>query len=113
MIEVVIETGAKPVRKLCFLVKKGEVNDIVITLDSLLGIDYTRLVDMEKQGGELMKVMRETTLPNGKNALIQYQSLMVTVPKKVAPVVAKPEATVEVVENAPESEKRGRGRPKK
>lgn len=110
-----IEVEIKGKRKLCFLVKKGEVNDIVIPLDSLVGIDYKRLSEMESQGGDLMKTMRETTLSNGKNALVQYQTILITVPKKVEKEEPKVEATTDekVEKITTEPTKRGRGRPKK
>lgn len=115
-----IEVEIKGKRELCFLVKRGEVNDIVIPLKDIIAVDYKRLADMENEGGELMKTMRETTLDNGKNALVQYQHLLVTVQKEQPkPVqVEKPaepvsEAKVEVEDKEPPKAevKRGRGRP--
>jgi len=103
--------------RLCFLVKKGEVSDIVIPADILSPIDYKRLHEMEAQGGEMMRVMRDTTLDNGLNALVTYQDLLIVVPnprKKVVEATTTPAVSVDntttEVETAPK--KSGRGRPK-
>lgn len=69
-------------RKLCFLVKKGTSDkgkNIVVPYDNLADIDRKRFFDMEKQGGELMRVMRDTTLDNGVNALVMYADMLVEV----------------------------------
>lgn len=77
-------------KKLCFVVKKGEVKNIVVPYDSLADIDLKRFFDMEKQGGELMRVMRDTTLDNGVNALVMYADMLIDVD---VPVKAKPAET--------------------
>lgn len=109
-------------KRLCFLVTEGDSAKIVIPVDILAPIDYQRLRSLEARGGELMSVMRDTRLDNGMNALVQYQNLLVVVPKEkpvkkaaevdvkqddVKPVDAPPTET-EVVKEAP---RRGR-RPK-
>ena len=71
-------------RRFCFMVKKGEVNNIVVPYDGLAPIDLKRFQEMEAKGGELMRVMRDTQLDNGVNALIQYDDVMVTVPVNIA-----------------------------
>jgi len=80
-------------KKLCFLVKKGTAKNIVVPYEGLADIDLKRFMDMEKQGGELMRVMRDTTLDNGVNALVMYADMLVDVdvpaPKKVAVAVEK------------------------
>lgn len=116
MIEVEIEGK----RKLCFLIRKGEKNYIVIPIDGMLSIDYKRISDMESQGGDLMRVMRDTTLDNGKNALSLYQDTFKVVPiKKPQPAKQQIQETVSqesaqsMDANADEQKpKRGRGRPK-
>jgi len=113
-----IEVEVKGKREICFLVKKGEANDIVIPLRSLAAIDYQRLVKMEEEGGELMKTMRETVLDNGTNALVQFQHLLVTVNKEPKPEAkvedTKPEGKTEESDKdsdvEPEVKPRGRGR---
>ena len=98
-------------RKLCFVVKHGALNDIVVTYESLANIDLKRFMDMEKQGGDLMRVMRDTTLDNGVNALIMYEGLLQTVPvekKLIDGKVDESPATKPIV-----VKKRGRGRPRK
>jgi len=99
-------------KKLCFLVKNGDVADIVIPVDSLIGTDYKRFQNMEAQGGEMMRVMRDTTLDNGLNALVTYQDLLVIIPKDGGSVKENvtnniTEETNDVVDNKPR-----RGRPK-
>lgn len=75
-------------KKLCFVVKKGTAKNIVVPYDNLADIDKKRFFEMEKQGGELMRVMRDTMLDNGVNALVMYADMLVeidvVVPKKVA-----------------------------
>lgn len=102
-------------KKLCFLVKKGTAKNIVVPFDSLADIDKKRFFDMEKQGGELMRVMRDTTLDNGVNALVMYADLLVDVdvPKatKVTEAPTKEEETVTTTEED-KPVRKGRGRPK-
>jgi hypothetical protein len=106
-----IERTINGKRKLCYLLKKGEMNDIVIPYDALADVDVRRMHDMEAQGGELMRVMRDTTLENGANALSQYQDLIITV--QVDQPKAAVAAGVQEESVAPATQaKRGRGRPK-
>lgn len=83
------EFNVKSENQLCFLVKEGEVNDIVLPIKYLQPVDYRRITKMEEVGGELMKVMRDTTLENGVNALIQFQHLLTPVLKPVVEKVAE------------------------
>jgi hypothetical protein len=96
--------------RLCFLVKDGEVNRIVIPIDNLGPIDYQRISKLEAKGGELMRAMRDETLDNGINALVQYQHLLVTVPKPNA-VLKSAERVTEEVPVLQAGEKRKVGRP--
>ena len=101
-------------KRICFLVKKGEANDIVIDQEALQNIDLKRMYEMEAQGGELMRVMRDTTLDNGVNALVMYKDLF-----KIVPVErTKKDVSNEIVNEKISTDvtlvkKRGRGRPKK
>jgi len=98
-------------KKLCFVVKKGTAKNIVVPYDNLADIDKKRFFDMEKQGGELMRVMRDTTLDNGVNALVMYADMLVDldVPKVKKVVETKPEKEKVVSEDKPV--RKGRGRP--
>ncbi|MBT8449168.1 MAG: hypothetical protein KJO69_05735 [Gammaproteobacteria bacterium] len=90
-------------------------------MDSLADIDIKRFHNMEAEGGELMRVMRDTTLDNGMNALKMYENLLRTVQvQKKVNVVEASETSILDVQNdtkpavtAPPTKKRGRGRPKK
>lgn len=105
------EFDIKGKRKLCFVVKSGALNDIVVPYESLATIDLKRFMDMEKQGGDLMRVMRDTTLDNGVNALIMYEGLLQTVPVKKTIIDGKVDDSPAVAPVA--TKKRGRGRPRK
>lgn len=112
MREVVIN-GKK---RLCFVVTEGEAATIVIPIESIAPVDYRRLTEMSKKGGELMSVMRETVLDNGMNALVQYQNLLVTVrkpKKKTAPAAQKEEKAEDKKEEEKKPAPRPRGRPRK
>ena len=114
MIEVMIN-GKK---EFCYLVRGGEVNNIVVPLNALSPLDQKRFAEMDSSGSDLMTTMRDTKLDNGTNALVLYQELFVTVPvnkPKPAPVTENTQESAETVEiKAPApKKKRGRGRPKK
>jgi len=102
-------------RKLCFIVKLGALNDIVVTYDSLAPVDLKRFLEMEKQGGDLMRVMRDTTLDNGVNALNMYEALLITVPILIDGKVDSDEPNIAPVKEVRETvkKKRGPGRPRK
>lgn len=108
-------------KRLVFVLKEDVGATIVIPVDVLLPTDYKRLKALEAQGGELMKVMRDTRLDNGRNALDLYKGLIqVAYKSKAAAEAAKLANTsgglVEhnVVDVRPPSAiKRGRGRPRK
>ena len=101
-------------QQLCFVVKEGDAVDIVLPMKYLANVDYRRVVGMEERGGELMKVMRETSLENGNNALVQFQTLFVQYKKpKVAQAASEdnPEAKTATTSTDKPAIKRGRGRP--
>jgi hypothetical protein len=101
--------------KLCFVLKEGELNDIVVTYDSLAPIDLKRFYEMESQGGDLMRVMRDTTLDNGVNALKMYEDLLVPVPVEIKDKNSADTVSVSDVSKTPVQvkKKRGRGRPRR
>jgi hypothetical protein len=109
---VEVEYNGKKV--LSFLVRRGDVNLIIIPIDGLLPVDYRRLSNLEAQGGEMMRVMRDTTLDNGKNALAMYEPLFKIVPIKEKSVDAPAEGKQILMEEGKDAApvKRGRGRPK-
>lgn len=59
-----------------FVLKETEKRLVYIPVRSLMEVDYIRLIDMEKKGGDLLKVMTETKLDNGRNALVQYDNII-------------------------------------
>ena len=100
-------------KKLCFVVKKGTAKNIVVPYDNLADIDKKRFFDMEKQGGELMRVMRDTMLDNGVNALVMYADMLVELdvpaPKKVtAPEAEKTDDDTTASADKPVRKSRGR-----
>lgn len=101
-------------RVLSFLVKRGDKNLIVIPIDGLLPVDYKRLSQLEAQGGELMRVMRDTILDNGKNALAMYEPLFKIVAIKEKKVDVPVDGRQVLLEDGKDAApaKRGRGRPK-
>lgn len=106
-------------KKICYVVKKGDVNDVVIAQESLQWVDMKRIEQMEAQGGELMRVMRDTVLDNGTNALSLYKDLLRVVPNPRAVVKEsssdgeKEESSSETTTTSAAPKKRGRGRPRK
>ena len=101
------EYDVKGKKQLSFVVKEGPANDVIIPLSYLQPVDYQRLVKMEEAGGELMKVLRDTKLDNGKEAIVQYQDLFVVVEKE-----RKEEISVTASATDTTTPRRGRGRPK-
>lgn len=59
-----------------FVLKETDDSLVYIPVKSLFRVDYEKLCELEKEGGELLKVLSKTTLPNGRNALVQYDSLI-------------------------------------
>lgn len=59
-----------------FVLKETEDSLVYIPVKSLFKYDYDVLCKMERDGGELLKVMSRTTLDNGRNALIQYDNII-------------------------------------
>lgn len=99
-------------KRLVFILKEDIGATIVIPVDVLQPVDYKRLKEMEKQGGELMKVMRDTKVDNGRNALELYKEL-IQIAYKNKPPVADPGTPMHTEDMRPSVIKRGRGRPKK
>lgn len=97
--------------KLCFVLADGDVNKLVIVVDTLLSIDYHRLTSIESKGGSMLRHMFETTLDNGVNALVCYKDLISVIPKEVTPV-AKAVPPQMLVETAPVVDPLQRGRKK-
>ena len=108
-------------KKLCFLVKRHTTDigkDIVVPYDNLADIDKKRFFDMEKQGGEMMRVMRDTVLDNGVNALVMYADMLVEVEVELPKSVTKtesgnstPKKGEDVVAEDKTPVRRSRGRP--
>ena len=117
--------------RICFVITKGEVADVVVPYDNLAPVDQRRVAALESKGGELMMAMREEVLDNGVNALVMFQDVFITVPHEVA-VVVEDEKDFElhntnvdenetpttkkrpvVKKKAAVKKKRGRGRPPK
>lgn len=70
----VINIDGKPNK--VFVLKETKDSLVYIPVKALFRVDYERLVELEKQGGELLKVMQKTTLDNGRNALVQYDNVI-------------------------------------
>ncbi len=79
------EFKVKGKKRLCFLVAEGTENYIVISVESLADIDIRRLYAVEqkseKSGVQMMRVMKNETLDNGMNCLLQYKDLLSVVPR--------------------------------
>ena len=86
---VEIELNGK--KEFAYLVKKGEVNNIVLPFNRLSLIDYKRIKAIAARSGEFMTNLRETTLDNGVNALVLYSGLFISIPVDV-PAEKQPEA---------------------
>lgn len=59
-----------------FVLKETEDSLVYIPVKALFLVDYERFRDMEEKGGELLKTMMNTTLDNGRNALVQYDNII-------------------------------------
>lgn len=72
-------------RKAVFVLEEGPAAYIVIEFPKLIHVDYRRLKPLsekaEKQGMSMMKLMSETRLDNGKNALAMYKDIITVVYK--------------------------------
>ncbi len=62
--------------QMVFVLKETDESIVYITVKSLSRVDYERLLDIEKQGGEMLAEMRKTKLANGRNALALYDNLI-------------------------------------
>jgi len=115
-----------------FVLKETDERVVYIPVKALHHVDYIRLKDIEAKGGIMLDRMSETTLDNGRNALVQYDDLIQVLVKTgkntgerlLKPDEAIPEAPVltqvlvetvkqpETQEAEPER-RRGPGRPPK
>lgn len=122
--------------QMVFVLKETDESVVYIPVKSLDRVDYERILDIEKQGGELLSEMRKTRLANGRNALALYDNIIQVVklkgegqgvrirkpdePQAIGQEVAEPkqapapqpQATQSTQQEKP-APKRGRGRPPK
>ncbi len=110
-----------------FVLKETDERVVYIPVKALHHVDYIRLKDIEAKGGVMLDRMSETTLDNGRNALVQYDDLIQVLVKTgkntgerlLKPDEAIPEApvltqvlvetkTVEAQEAEPERRRPGR-----
>lgn len=70
----VINVDGRPAK--VFVLKETKDSIVYIPVKALFRVDYERLLELEKQGGELLKTMQKTTLENGRNALVQYDNVI-------------------------------------
>lgn len=95
--------------KQCFVISEGETNMIVIPIDRITAVDYKRLVELERKGGNMLKLMRDTRMSNGILAIEVYHRLFVTVPKSVKKETqVLVESDSDVVEKASDEESKPR-----
>jgi hypothetical protein len=59
-----------------FVLLENETRLVYIPVKSCFLYDYRVLLEIEKQGGEMMKSLSKHTLDNGRNALVQYDKLI-------------------------------------
>jgi len=59
-----------------FVLTKSDKRIVYIPVKSLHRTDYDRLCQLEKQDGDLLKVMQKTKLDNGRNALELYDDII-------------------------------------
>ena len=61
-----------------FVLKESDERIVYIPIKSLHRVDYDRLLDIEKASapGKMLDLMLKTTLNNGRNALVQYDSII-------------------------------------
>lgn len=59
-----------------FVLKETDESLVYIPLSSIQRVDYTRLLEIEKRGGDMLNEMRKTKLDNGINALTQYDDVI-------------------------------------
>lgn len=101
----------------CFILKEGEAATIAIPIRKLMRTDYMRLKNIEAQGGEMLKVMRDYKLDNGRFALKQYEPLFEIVhkPRKERKHTEEQQVQTSSTETqeTEQPKKRGPGRPPK
>jgi len=59
-----------------FVLKETEESLVYIPVNSIQRVDYERLLEIEKRGGEMLNEMRKTKLDNGMNALTLYDEVI-------------------------------------
>lgn len=123
--------------QMVFVLKETDDSLIYIPVKSLSRVDYDRLTDIEKQGGEMLTEMRKTKLANGRNALALYDNIIQVVrltdetrghrlrkpdepqaigqtERETAPAQPAPQPAEKTTqEEKPAPKRRGRGRPPK
>lgn len=111
-----------------FVLTESDSRYVYIPLKHLTRVDYTRLLDIENKGGDMLTEMKKTKLDNGRNALAQYDSIIQVAIKETEktgsrlPKPDEPESyTVSSelrekpapTQSEPEKPKKRRGRPPK
>lgn len=59
-----------------FVLKETTDRIVYIPLTSIFLEDYKVLLELEKEGGEMLKSLSKHTLKNGRNALVQYENII-------------------------------------
>src|SRR5690554_4900935 len=59
-----------------FVLKETEESLVYIPVNAIQRVDYERLLEIEKRGGEMLNEMRKTKLDNGMNALTLYDEVI-------------------------------------
>lgn len=99
-------------KQMAFIVHKGEEKWLVIPAANITPIDYKRFREVAKFGGDPLSVMRDMTLDNGRNALVQYDSWIRSIDNPTKPVAEATEAVATETTAPATTTKRTRGRGK-
>ena len=59
-----------------FVLQETETALVYIPVNAIQRVDYNRLLEIEKRGGNMLNEMRKTKLDNGRNALTQYDNII-------------------------------------
>lgn len=59
-----------------FVLQENDESLAYIPVNAIAEVDYKRLTEIEKKGGEMLREMSRTTLDNGRNALVQYDNVI-------------------------------------
>lgn len=65
-----------------FVLRETDDRLVYIPVKSCFLVDYKKLLDLENRGGDLLKHLSNETLPNGRNALTQFDNLICVMNKK-------------------------------